>query len=80
MLVMFSSQSAVCIYYQFHLSVKTRLLKLQPLSKIFDLGICIFFAGQMESDMSIYFMPPTDREFKDEQSKSLFIFGPWHHS
>ena len=42
---------------------------------LFDLIVCIFFARQMESDMSIYFMPPRDRSFKDKQSKSPFVFG-----
>ena len=60
------------VYYQFHLSVKTRLPKLHRSSRLFDWSVCIFFTHQMESDLSIYSMPPTDRELKDEQSKSPF--------
>ena len=63
-------------YYQFHLPVKTRLPKLHWSRRLFDFRVCIFFTRQIESDMSIYFMPPTDHEFKDEQPKNPFIFGP----
>ena len=63
-------------YYQFHLSVKTRLLKLYRSSRLFDSSACTFFARQMGRDKSIHFMPPTDHEFKDEQSESPFIFWP----
>ena len=53
-------------YYQLHLSVKARLLKLHRLCRLFGLSVCIFFARQMESDRSIYFMPPTEGEFKNK--------------
>ena len=58
--------------------MRTWLLKLHRSNRRFDLSVCIFFARQMESDMSIYFMLPTDRIFKDEQSKSRLFLA--HHS
>ena len=47
-------------YYQFQLSLKARLLIRHRPCGIFYLSTIYFFAHQMESERSIYFMPPTD--------------------